>query len=404
MRQARRRVIRLVGGVIFVFVIVEIAMRVLTTTNSDGQVMMGAITILPRRIPIQQLQAQIDTYEAQGSDVRFVYDEHTGWRFNPNYSSDDGLWRINSDGIRANIAYSQTPAPNVIRMAAFGDSFTAGDDVPVEASWPYLLEQNLRERGWQVEVLNFGVNGYGMDQAYLLWQQYGEDYQPDLVIFGFHAPDMLRNDNVFAWVELRENIFTKPRFVQTDANMLLINTPPLNPTEAINALAAFPDHPLAEHEPQITTTRPWWAYSRTLAIVVTIYDLYQLAYVDIMPTKDSDIYVALAKAITQQFATDVIDADSRFIVTYLPSRMETRYEQTERGIFYQPNLTDYLSSEFMFIRNNGVIQDFQGAEWTATNHYSALGNERIAANMTDYIDQCLQDGSCYPQREGTYRR
>ena len=50
-------------------------------------------------------------------------------------------------------------------ICLFGDSFTVGCPV-IEKSWPYLLEKKIGR-----PVLNFGVGGYGTDQAYLRFEK-----------------------------------------------------------------------------------------------------------------------------------------------------------------------------------------------------------------------------------------
>ncbi|MBB4286487.1 arylesterase [Roseospira goensis] len=48
---------------------------------------------------------------------------------------------------------------DTVRLLAFGDSLTAGYNLPQEAAFPVQLEQALRDRGHDVTVLNGGVSG-----------------------------------------------------------------------------------------------------------------------------------------------------------------------------------------------------------------------------------------------------
>ena len=52
---------------------------------------------------------------------------------------------------------SQAEKP--IRIVAFGDSLTAGYQLPPDAAFPVVLEKALRARGFAVEVINAGVSG-----------------------------------------------------------------------------------------------------------------------------------------------------------------------------------------------------------------------------------------------------
>ena len=62
-------------------------------------------------------------------------------------------------------------------ILAVGDSFTFGDRVSDHETWPAQLER-LTGR----QVLNAGVFGYGVDQAYLRAVALLETYDTDLVV------------------------------------------------------------------------------------------------------------------------------------------------------------------------------------------------------------------------------
>jgi hypothetical protein len=76
---------------------------------------------------------------------------------------------------------SEKPS-GVFRIAIFGDSMTEGVQVNLDETFTQQLEMRLRRRGFRVEVLNFGVNGYSPLQEYLLYLHAGRIYQPDLIL------------------------------------------------------------------------------------------------------------------------------------------------------------------------------------------------------------------------------
>ena len=53
------------------------------------------------------------------------------------------------------------PAPpdHAVRIVALGDSLTAGFGLSREQAWPALAQAALRQRGWDVVVVNAGVSG-----------------------------------------------------------------------------------------------------------------------------------------------------------------------------------------------------------------------------------------------------
>lgn len=92
------------------------------------------------------------------------------------------LIEINSDGFRGPEVALNRPAGSY-RIALLGDSFIAAFEVPFEQSVGELLGRRLSAlRGTPVEVLNFGVGGYGTTQELLTLQHEVWKYSPDLVL------------------------------------------------------------------------------------------------------------------------------------------------------------------------------------------------------------------------------
>ena len=113
-------------------------------------------------------------------------DPRLGWRHIPGAvrhwtDEGDGWIRINQLGYRDRERRVEKDS-GTNRIAVFGDSMTEGVQVNLEQTYPYLLEEQFRHSGRRVEVLNFGVNGYGPLQELLLLKQVGARYQPDLVV------------------------------------------------------------------------------------------------------------------------------------------------------------------------------------------------------------------------------
>jgi hypothetical protein len=131
----------------------------------------------------------VETYvRMAGLDRPLVWQPHPelGWWHLPNATvhwteEGDGHVRINSRGLR-DVERPVSKPPGVFRIAVFGDSMTEGVQVNLEETFTRQLEARLRRRGLQVDVLNFGVNGYSPLQEYLLYLHGGRDYQPDLVL------------------------------------------------------------------------------------------------------------------------------------------------------------------------------------------------------------------------------
>jgi hypothetical protein len=89
-------------------------------------------------------------------------------------------------------------------------------EVDLDEAFFRQLEQILNSRGRNVEVLGFGVRGFGNDQEYRLLENYALKYDPDLIILAF-VPNDVRNNRL----ELEGNP-AKPYFeLSSDGTLVL---------------------------------------------------------------------------------------------------------------------------------------------------------------------------------------
>jgi hypothetical protein len=93
--------------------------------------------------------------------------------------------RINSDGLRDQ-EHAITKPPNTIRIAVLGDSYPEAFAVPLEQAFWSVMKRKLQEcgafPGKDIEVLNFGVSGYGTAQELLTLREQVWKYSPDVVM------------------------------------------------------------------------------------------------------------------------------------------------------------------------------------------------------------------------------
>jgi hypothetical protein len=148
-----------------------------------------------------------------------------GWALAPGA---EGWWlaegrayvRINRDGER-DVDHAVAKPAGVLRVAVLGDSCTEALQVPVEQTFWKLLEPALARcpalasrlagsggsggpgperapggpgRARRVEVLNFGVAGYGTAQELLTLRAKVWKYAPDVVVLAFYAGNDVRNN------------------------------------------------------------------------------------------------------------------------------------------------------------------------------------------------------------------
>lgn len=66
----------------------------------------------------------------------------------------------------------RTPEPTRKILATTGDSFTEGDYIPKDFSYPNVLQRLLGQEFYDFRVDNLGVGGFGADQSFRLFQKY----------------------------------------------------------------------------------------------------------------------------------------------------------------------------------------------------------------------------------------
>jgi acyl-CoA thioesterase-1 len=96
------------------------------------------------------------------------------------------------------------------RVVVFGDSLTAGYLLPVESSFPVVLEQYLKKRGLLVEVINASVSG-DTATAGLERLEWSLGNGAHLVILELGANDMLRGINTKVTYGALDSILAKLR-------------------------------------------------------------------------------------------------------------------------------------------------------------------------------------------------
>ena len=106
--------------------------------------------------------------------------------------------RISKDGLRDR-EHSKIKPPNTIRIAVLGDSMAEALQVPMEATFWSILERRVKAcrafSARDVEVLNFGVSGYGTAQELLTLRRRVAGYAPDIVVLAFYPGNDVRNNS-----------------------------------------------------------------------------------------------------------------------------------------------------------------------------------------------------------------
>ena len=147
-----------------------------------------------------------------------VYDPQLGWSIGimglqePLYFSDHYGIRCSKKDQTLNKV-----RPHQYDLIFLGDSFTHGDAVLYQESWPALIEERANK-----SVLSLGVGGYGIDQAAMRY--INSNWRGDTVVLGLIAGDMDRSLNTI-YNFYKGGMKTKPKYKFTSLSTLVINQP-----------------------------------------------------------------------------------------------------------------------------------------------------------------------------------
>ena len=364
----------------------EAVVRMGIERDGKGRLIFRGYILDPHATLVERQRRKIEEYLENQEQAIHIHDEWLGWTFRPNATRQEFEFTINSAGLRSQREYSQRPPPDTLRIALFGDSFTAGADVNDDETWVHQLEMKLNQAGIRAEALNFGVGGYGMDQAFLRWQKAGQGYAPDMVIFGFQPENLDRNVNIFRQMYCTSCMpFSKPRFVLTAGGGLeLLNSPTMPPEQIADVFESLESHPLVEHEYHYSPR--WWSFSRLatfLHVALTPRDNYG-------PASERGM---LGQAIVDAFATDVKESGAAFFVLYLPRRIEVQRLHDGAPRPYQ-FLLDHFDEAYHYISfEDQLDRSYLDYGW-AKRHYGPEISSIAAQAAADEIQSCIESGAC----------
>lgn len=126
---------------------------------------------------------------------------------------------LTAAGARRSPANDALGAANAC-VSIYGDSFAYSSGVDDARAWSNILAQRL---GCRVD--NFGVGGYGVDQAVMRFAQNAHD-KADLTILAIYPDDLLRNLNQWRYLITGDTVLEfKPSF-RVEGNELVSVPPP----------------------------------------------------------------------------------------------------------------------------------------------------------------------------------
>jgi lysophospholipase L1-like esterase len=165
--------------------------------------------------------------------MRQIYEYHPtiGFRFVPQtrarvpHEGGGYLVRTNASGFRCDRPFERRQAAGTRRILLFGDSFTAGEGVSNGQRYGDRLEQLVAG----LEVYNFGLPATGLDQHYLVYREYAQDIEHDLLVIAVFVENIRRVGSRYRYFlndQGERVLYAKPYYTLHDGQLELHGVPP----------------------------------------------------------------------------------------------------------------------------------------------------------------------------------
>jgi hypothetical protein len=275
--------------------------------------------------------------------------------------------------------------------SAFGDSMTHGDEVKDDETWLHRLSERLG-----CNVQNFGVGGYGLDQAALRYEL--ATPPGDFVIVGLFI-EMLRRDLAASWTFYRgpaqNNLpayaVTKPMFVMANDKMELIP----RPTQPVTHQA------IVQHHRQDFFLNSLWtqlsfpySYAAGRAIFLRYVDQGYLNNIasNLFWRPDHPSHAdELATKILVRIHDQSKQRGQRLVVVMIPQVEESVQPNPAYAQFAQ-DLARQMPDVCMVDTHQAVAAEAAKVGMAALRaplgHYSATGNEVLAQAVREGLQRC----------------
>jgi len=292
--------------------------------------------------------------------------------------------RFNSIGARGGREYGEQPAEGNTRIVCFGDSYTYGSEVPDGDDWPAQLESRLPG----TEVLNFGVPGYGTDQALLRFRREGL-HGASIALLGVLIENIGRNVNRYRplYYTRTQNCGAKPRFRLDGAHLELVPLPYRERSELIAAIASdrvLDD--LAQHE-YFAGDRPLLQWS-SLARIASAWKTYRRRRPAVLWSAAESEPVRVTLALIRAFVREARSQGAERVGVLIFPRQSELEGFAQSGRAFWDTLYELREEGIQVIDLTPPLA--QRAHDTALyvgGHLSRSGNALVAAELQHWLEQ-----------------
>lgn len=299
----------------------------------------------------------------------------------------------NNLGLRQHRNFTENDLESAVNLGFFGDSFTENLRLPVPYSFTEVFDYLLNINNKRFNVLNFGVDGYGIDQSYLYYRDSEFSHHLDYVFYVLSANDL-------------RNIYENNLFTVDDSGFVVQNTFPGTPWWIKVASKFYITYFVIDHIQRMFHSVNHLAYDKKL-----LYEEYQGWFVkerlhsqradaiesDLargQDNKDLRNSITIFEYLLEQWRKLVEGNGGKFFVVLLPRSTENLFATMISEDFNVINLYE----EF-----NEVIEDYNYSDWRFRNddHWNEAAN--LVASISLYRALELELGLPFMQEDALKR-
>ncbi|MCB0153369.1 MAG: SGNH/GDSL hydrolase family protein [Anaerolineae bacterium] len=395
--------------VLFTLILIELAARLFWWNQPVMTVYDRELFLIPLPL-LSQKQREILRNWQNTPDSYLQFDSVLGWSIRPEVQADqEGItYTSNQIGLRSLREYSLEKEPGRTRIVTMGASFTHGDEAPDQGTWQAQLEQTRPD----LEVMNWGVGGYGTDQALLRYETQAAAYQPDIVIIGFEENNIWRNVNRFRPFQHHSSgiPLTKPVFVLEQGRLNLVANPFTDFETLQDTLLNQPNRFLEMVCPHDYFCDQAKYQQKPLDVLASFRFFRTLAYEvrTPLPATRAIVQTNLSSTdwrlneveqtnwlLVQMFVESVIRHNATPIILAFPERFSIEAMETGQQTFYQQSVTFLEQQGVSVIELTVPFVDHKltnGLEYTDYyapdgGHFNALGNAIVSQAVLRHLCQ-----------------
>ena len=337
----------LMASILVAVVASEIGLRSLVVPSRISYGTLGGGELPPLRIICDGSFADVDRSQwydelvvdgkkITRGDLWGILREHETIGYVPQEDSTsvNGWWQSNNLGARSRHDLQPAPPEGVQRVLVFGDSYAQGSRLRQEQTWTATLD----ELSNTTQIVNFGVDGYGMTQSFLRYRDLRDRLDYDAVLLMFvPSADLVRDVNVHRSLLGWQASIVLSRFIVTDGRLELV-------PRLYDSLEEVKQHNLDGVGDELRQhlrayDRAYFRAKYESAPVIGRLVVYKLLararysrlekeLADGLMRSDSEA-MKVARGILETLASEVIAVGKRFVLVLLPTDHDVRrYETT----------------------------------------------------------------------------